>query len=61
MGEKSHFFSMAFLQAKRAVAALRVRYRMLFVQRSFLARMTPKFGVVLGELDLDLKLPCKKN
>jgi len=62
MGEKPHFLPMAFLQAKRAMAALRVRSRMLSVQRSFLSRMTPRyfawllrlgaFGVVWGELDL---------
>jgi len=43
MGEKPHFLPMAFLQAKGAMAALRVRSRMLSVQRSFLSRMTPRY------------------
>jgi len=34
---------MVFLQAKRAMSALRVRSRMLSVQRSFLSRMTPRY------------------
>jgi len=43
MGEKPHFLPMAFLQANGAMAALRVRSRMLSVQRSFLSRMTPRY------------------
>jgi len=60
LGEKPHFLPVAFLQAKRSMAALRERSRLLFVQWSFLSKMTPKyfclglgaFCVVLGELDL---------
>jgi len=42
-GGEPHFLPMAFLQAKRSMAALRVRSRMLSVQRSFLSSMTPKY------------------
>jgi len=42
-GEKPHFLPMAILQAKRSMAALRVRSRMLSVQRSLLSRMTPRY------------------
>jgi len=42
-GEKPHFLPVAFLQANSAMAALRVRSRMLSVQWSFLLRMTPKY------------------
>jgi len=38
---------MAFLQAKRAMAALRVRSRMLSIQWSFLSSMTPKYFACL--------------
>jgi len=43
MVEKPHFLPMTFLQAKRAMAALRVRPRTLSVQRIFLSRMTPRY------------------